>query len=157
MADNLDSKCNKCWENFKGRNHKSICCSNCNKWVHFKCSNLSKEEFINHNNDETLIWRCECCTIHRCKKCIRVIGKGNSIFCDCCNKWTHLKCSGLSKDVFCILGKSKEKWICKICKIENLPFMNIDDRKLKTLIKSKIPLPPEIVVYEQTCRVAKKK
>ena len=117
MATNLALKCSKCWGNFKGKKSKSICCSICNKWVHLNCTNLSEDEFTNHIKDQTIIWRCEHCIIHRCKKCSRVVGRGNCIFCDCCNKWLHLRCSGLSKEEFYVIANSDEKWMCKICKM----------------------------------------
>lgn len=55
MASNNEN-CRKCLKTIKG---DSICCSTCNKWYHFKCSNLKKEVFKQHTKNDKLIWDCD--------------------------------------------------------------------------------------------------
>ena len=56
MSSNNENCC-KCLKAIKG---DSICCSTCNKWYHFKCSNLKKEVFKQHAKNDQLIWDCFC-------------------------------------------------------------------------------------------------
>ena len=45
MPDNKKDIRKKCKKTVQG---KSICCSTCKIWYHFKCSNLTNEEFKKH-------------------------------------------------------------------------------------------------------------
>ena len=40
-----------------------------------------------------------------------------AVFCDGCEAWYHLKCSGLSKDAFQALGNSVLEWHCLTCSL----------------------------------------
>lgn len=66
----------------------------------------------------------------------------NSICCDVCNTWFHLKCSSLSKTMFKTLGNSNEVWYCKQCLSSIFPFHNLDNKKFNNFqtldIKDKI-------------------
>ena len=97
MASNLTTyKCKNCKTQI-GLRAKSICCDICEHWFHFKCSKISKDLFLKHVTNSQLTWRCQDCTIYRCGKCSKVIGKSQaSICCDICNKWLHLRCSKLN-------------------------------------------------------------
>ena len=64
----------------------SICCDGCNLWFHLKCSKLTKKTFKAFTVQQNKEWYCATCTI--CKKCNK-IRKGNSIWCDVCNRWYH--------------------------------------------------------------------
>ena len=53
--------------------------------------------------------------IDNCCKCLNTI-KGDSICCSTCNKWYHLKCSNLERDVFKQhLKNDKLIWNCVKC------------------------------------------
>ena len=52
--------CNKSIKN----NHNSIYCISCCKWIHLKCSSISKNEFLSLSNDSS-DWFC-----NRCLECI---------------------------------------------------------------------------------------
>ena len=43
-----------------------------------------------------------------------------AILCDCCDKWHHLKCCGLSKSTFNKLGNSTDGWAGFICGLPQL-------------------------------------
>ena len=59
MASN-NKNCHKYLKTIKG---DTICCSTCNKWYHFKCSNLIKEVFKQHTKNDKLIWDCDKCVL----------------------------------------------------------------------------------------------
>ena len=73
-----------------------------------------------------------------CPKCkLDVLDEQNSIFCDSCQNWLHLKCSGLKLKRFQELAAdSTAQWFCKDCvvescgalpfnKLKNLPFLKL--------------------------------
>ena len=112
----------------------SICCSCCSIWHHLKCSDLSKAEFENHTKNKNLYWSCPDCIVHKCGKCAKVISKTQEcIFCDCCNKWSHKKCSLLETNVFETLGNSSEPWFCWDCLKNNISCISLDSTKGQSL------------------------
>ena len=121
-----DDKCKVCKQIVKG---KSICCDGCNKWLHFKCSKLSQEQYQFHVDNEIEFWRCEYCVVVKCKICSLLITRNqDSIGCDICQSWVHQKCSGISKKMFKEIGLSNSDWFCRICIRENLPFSSLDNK-----------------------------
>ena len=62
----------------------------------------------------------------------------NALVCDICEKWVHIKCNFVSKDLYnsyidenknpLINDNDKSKWICINCINYNLPFANLDDK-----------------------------
>ena len=129
-----DCKCKKC-QNQIGKNSNSICCDSCYKWFHFKCSNLSKTNFDFHVQNELEYWRCDYCVPYICK-CKRIVKHNqNSIFCNICATWIHLKCSGLNKKEFTELLNSESDWYCRGCIADNLPFCNLDNKKMINMFK----------------------
>ena len=61
----------------------------------------------------------------------------NAIFCDCCNLWHHLRCSGLTKKEFELIGEINELWFCKTCTREIFPFSNLDTKTFLKLYPNK--------------------
>ena len=49
----------------------------------------------------------------------------DSIFCDLCNTWLHISCLKLNKKSTTILSKSEDKWYCTPCIKLILPFSNV--------------------------------
>ena len=99
----------------------SICCSCCSVWYHLKCSGLSKTEFENLTKNKNLYWSCPDCTVYRCAKKAKIIGKKQKcIFCDYCNKQVHKMCSLLKTNVFETLSNSNEPWFCWDCLKNNI-------------------------------------
>ena len=106
----------------------------CSVWHHLKCSGLSKTEFENHTKNKNLYWSCPDCVVYRCGKCAKVIGKKQEcIFCDCCNKWLHKKCSLLETNIFETLGDSNEPWFCWDCLKNNISCISLDSTKIQRL------------------------
>ena len=70
-----------------------ICCSICNVWHHLNCTDLSREEFLQHTRNKNLYWECPKCVVYRCGKCSTVLGKCGCILCNHFNKWFHKRCS----------------------------------------------------------------
>ena len=52
--------CTKCTKQCR-INQQSIECSNCKKWTHIKCTNLTPTEFQNHTNNPNEQWKCKIC------------------------------------------------------------------------------------------------
>ena len=159
-GNSISEKCRKCWSQV-GPKHKSICCDICNKWFHFKCSKLSKEEFNFYSKNADKIWRCPYCAIYGCKNCTKVIKHNqDSICCDICNIWVHLKCSGLSKVEFKTLsqGNRDEPWFCKTCICESLPFENLNNKQIYKLWYKESPMlmKSKIEEYHKFCNICKK-
>ena len=77
----------------------------------------------------------------------------NSVCYDCCNKWLHLKYSGLT--VYQLELIKNDTWFCKSCYNDIFSFHNIDSNKpYKCLdIKRKQLSSPEIQTYSKCCGV----
>ena len=147
MAKKLDpNKCRQCKRKVDKGN--SICCSCCSVWHHLKCSGLSKTEFENHTKNKNLYWSCPDCVVYRCGKCAKVIGKKQEcIFCDCCNKWLHKKCSLLETNIFETLGDSNEPWFCWDCLKNNISCISLDSTKIQRLFGT---LPKQTTISESS-------
>lgn len=52
----------------------------------------------------------------------------NSIFCEVCHCWFHLKCSKLNKKSFVIYSIDDKPWYCHTCLQNNLPFVSCKER-----------------------------
>ena len=134
MSSQIDpTTCRQCFKKV-GQRGNSICCSTCKNWHHFRCSGLTKKEFNEHTKNVNLNWECPKCTVYRCGKCIKVITKKqSSILCDICNKWIHKKCSLLGDKDFKNLSLNNTPWFCLDCTKNNLPFVELDPKKIPKL------------------------
>ena len=48
---------------------------------------------------------------------------GDSIYCNICTKWLHVRCSGLTYKIFKILSRDTESdWYCQNCIKITFPF-----------------------------------
>ena len=136
-----DTKCIKCQKLVTGN---SVCCDECNGWVHLKCAGMTLKSFKPLVDDPNLKFSCKYCTDYKCGKCNKpVYEKNNSIKCDVdsCSTWYHLKCTRFTLAEY----KNKksrlhcENWYCPQCtctpfdELSQSDFMNLqnDDKKLK--------------------------
>ena len=60
-----------------------------------------------------------------CSKLVRNNQRG--IFCDICNRWSHLSCTTLSVNDYIMLSNSSDSWFCKFCLETLFPFNTISD------------------------------
>ncbi len=125
-------KCLSC-KKVTRENQKCIRCDECHKWLHLKCSGLTNREFLAHINDPTLDFTCSYCNNYKCCSCNKhVLDNQNSICCDNCDAWTHLKCSRLTLEEFREFGKDQTKlWFCVNCRHSILPFSKLDERNFR--------------------------
>ena len=124
-----NSNCPKCRKSFY-KNQNSICCDSCENWFHLKCSSLSTKTFKVFCDDPNKKFICFFCKNYLCRKCSKpVFNHHNSLCCDNCNFWTHLKCSGLNLDTYNSLTQSNSSastfWFCNVCNV--LPFSELSD------------------------------
>ena len=48
--------------------------------------------------------------------CVKAIGdKGDSIYCNKCNFWIHIKCNNLNYKNYKYLNENGDPWFCLIC------------------------------------------
>ncbi len=98
-----------------------------------------------------------------CPKCGKnVFDNQNSILCDACKSWVHLKCSGLIKKMFLELSQSDESYFCGVCLQDIFPFAQLKDDKLakefsKQASAKSVSLFNKILAeYNKTCSVCSK-
>ena len=130
----LSSKCLKC-QKFVYPQQNSICCDKCNKWLHLKCSILTKSEFelFCDPKNSNLCFFCHYCQNFPCGKCnLPVYEHHNSILCEGgCDKWFHLKCTNVSLKKYVQFNKTPEDspaWFCNSCYIP--PFSDLNNKDL---------------------------
>ena len=141
MTSEKIDKCIKCRKQV-AENQNSICCDECNGWIHLKCSGLTKKKFL--QLDSNTPFKCNFCLNFKCGKCnCPVFNYQNAVLCDNepCNTWYHLGCTKFTQAEY----KNKksrlytENWYCPNCNcipFEDLPqpdFIKLqsDDTKLK--------------------------
>ncbi len=74
-----------------------------------------------------------------CSKCGKhVYENQNSIFCDICENWIHLRCSGLIKKRFVELSQSNESFFCGACITDTFPFSNLRDPQFTKEIETPV-------------------
>ena len=77
--------------------------------------------------------------LYSCPQCkLPVHENKNSIYCDSCDNWIHVRCSGLSIQRFKELGNDTSSlWFCKICIADALPFGKLSQRQFLSEISTK--------------------
>ena len=99
----------------------------------------------------------------RCYNCGKyVFEHQNLIFCDICETWIHLKCSGLIKKRFIEWSESDESFFCGACITGTFPFSNLKDpqftKEIDTPVNKKAisKLTNILAVYDKSCTVCRK-
>ena len=144
MANNeISTNCIKC-KKIVLDNQNSICCDDCDGWLHLKCSGLTLKEHKKLGNDKKSTFKCKFCIKYKCGKCDKpVYQTQNGVMCDSdhCQTWFHLKCTRFTLAEY-MDKKSRlhsDHWYCPNCTcipFSELPqneFMNLqnDDKRLK--------------------------
>ena len=130
--DEVVYKCIKCTKPVL-ENQNSICCDNCNGWIHLVCSRIGKKRFDKLNSNVNSKFTCKFCNDYVCKKCSKpVYPHQKAIQCDSdsCNSWYHLKCTHFTTTEY-INKKSRlhtQEWICPECIC--IPFDGVPDSEL---------------------------
>ena len=166
MATTDIEKCLKC-QKVVYEDQNSLSCDECNKWIHLKCSRLKRKEFKLFTTNSELIFTCDFCKYYRCGKCQKhVYDHQNSICCDNCDVWTHLKCTNLTLKEY---NKHKigfeKSWFCIPCKNEIFPFSKLDNKKFQSVFPPvdkiekmvKLSLQKKNHKYSNVCTVCQKK
>ena len=110
---------------------KSIQCSACFIWFHFKCTNLTDDQFQEHVINPKLIWKCNFCHKEKCKECHKcIINNDLKIKCNSCKLWSHKPCAKVTKEM---IGSKqiRDNWICRSCIFDNVPFSGLDNNQIK--------------------------
>ena len=82
------SNCKKACKECKEEGQESICCDRCLNWVHFRCTNESRETLINPD----FVFTCDRC-YRTCPACDKLCRKNQkSILCNTCKFQHHEKC-----------------------------------------------------------------
>ena len=72
-----------------------------------------------------------------CKFCYKVCKNGqNSICCDICNMWIHLKCSKICLSQFKKLSLNDMPLLCYFCIHESLPFSSLNGKEFGALFSA---------------------
>lgn len=58
----------------------------------------------------------------------------NSIQCDICDHWVHLRCTTLTKNDLVTLGSSDDPWYCQLCLGNCLPFSSLNQEDFEILL-----------------------
>ena len=96
----------------------SLGCDRCNKSYHWPCTKLDNYIIKLHKKNPYKPWRCETCTDKYCKHCDKTfpLTDQDSICCDKCSYWYHLRCTDLTKNDFDTLSEDETtKWLCQKC------------------------------------------
>ena len=144
----------------------SICCDDCDGWIHLKCSGMTLKTFKKLAKDDSSEFKCNYCLNYKCGKCEKpVYPSQNAVQCDTepCQTWFHLKCTHFSLEEY-VNKKSRlhtESWYCPNCTctpFDQLPqkaFLELqnDTKKLREFfnyVTSKTP-------YSEKCTVCDKR
>ena len=109
-------RCASCKVNLPPDNH--LGCEKCKKSFHCQCTDLDDFLIKQHQKNPYMIWRCPICTEKYCISCNKTFPEEclDSIFCDRCSFWYHLRCTELSIPEFQHLSSPpSEKWKCRSC------------------------------------------
>ena len=80
-----------------------------------KCSRVSENSPTNQDKKKSKNSHVVSCSI--CEQDI-IDDRDDSVFCEgICQTWLHRRCAGLSKQVFAILSKSKDPYMCSFCSL----------------------------------------
>ena len=66
-----------------------------------------------------------------CSICVKATGdKEDSIYCDKCNLWVHIKCNNLNYIDFKYLSGNGDPWFCLKCNSQLFPFGALSNKNV---------------------------
>ena len=72
-----------------------------------------------------------------CSICTKTIGDNDdSIYCDNCNLWVHIKCNNLNFIDYQYLNGNDDPWFCLKCNSEFYPFGTLNNKTFNQYINS---------------------
>ena len=136
------TNCIKCKKSIP-EDGNSICCDDCDGWLHLKCSGLTLKTLKKLGKDDSP-FKCTFCLNFKCGKCDKpVYNSQNAVQCDTktCQTWFHLKCTHFTLREY-VDKKSRlhtEDWFCSNCtcfpyhELPQKEFLELqnDDKRLK--------------------------
>ena len=114
----------------------SICCDDCDGWLHLRCSGITLKTFKKLTKDKKSEYKCKYCLQFKCGKCEKpVYPSQNAIQCDTdsCKAWFHLKCTHFSLEEY-VNKKSRlhtDSWYCPNCTC--IPFNHLPPKEFLKL------------------------
>ena len=158
-----DVNCIKCKKKVFPTQNK-VCCSDCDGWLHLKCSGLTLKALKTLTKDK-LTFQCKYCKNYKCGKCEKPVYDGqNAIQCDVdeCQTWFHLKCTRFTLSEY-VNKKSRlhtDHWYCSNCTC--FPFDNLSQGEFMKLqtdytkLKEYFSFITSNTQYSKTCSVCTK-
>ena len=142
---NSKTHCDQCKINVSSC-PKGIYCVNCLEFSCMGCVPLSNSEVHKFLTTKQPYFCNQCSECFYCPACAKLCedneGAEPSILCNCCKRWTHLKCSKLRLKQFDKLGRCSDPYFCGECIQNNLPFTKISGNDFaKNIMQSGISLP----------------
>ena len=96
---------------------------------------------------------------YSCPNCkLLVLESQNSIYCDACCSWYHVRCSKLSIQRFKELGNDTSMtWFCKDCVADALPFQKMRNAPFLRAISADKKQHHSIIDFNKSCSVCDKR
>ena len=84
-----------------------------------------------------------------CSVCYKAVAKNhNTVCCDSCNLWVHIKCNNLTKFCYRKMQTSQEPWYCKNSIKQILPFSELSDSQLSRVTKENLISSPKKIIQD---------
>ena len=125
---NLECVCRVCQNDFEPPNVNSICCDNCERWLHVQCSDLNSYEYNFYRSNKDHFYCKDCVSEYElvnvgndeyCKICYRKFSPSDEcLYCDGCFMWMHHKCSTACNKSLVQMSENSLLFFCKNCEIK---------------------------------------
>ena len=133
-----NNKCLKCEKTAKSTGN-SLECSQCQNFIHLKCSHLTKIQFNQYKKGK-MRFVCQFCTDYSCLKCNKhVYYRQKGVLCTGYNLWIHQKCANRTNNEYKeFQNEVNEAWYCRSCKADMLPFFNLTNNQFLNFLNINI-------------------
>ena len=110
--------CFECNKLFSHHRNKKLYCITCNDWFCSDCLRLPKTKIKEYMTTDLPYFCRDCSLDHYCPICYGIC-RDKVLFCQCCEKFIHAKCTKLTRGQIRSQGHN---YICNICIKDNLPM-----------------------------------